>query len=65
VRRQFLGIYKRDGEELKVLFSTPFGPEITVFLDPDNRIENTLNAITTGKQVAVLWDSDGIRIKQL
>lgn len=65
MKRQYLGIYKRDGDELKVLFSTPFGPEITAFLDPDGKIEKKLMSLASKPNVALVWDSDGIKIKQL
>lgn len=65
MRRQFLGIYKRDGIELKVLFSTPFGPEITTFLDPQCEIENKLTKLSAESSVILIWDDGGIKIKQL
>lgn len=64
-KRIYLGIHSRDAEFLRVVFSTPFGPEIVTFIDPDSIIELKLNKISENKNIAVIWGAQGITIKKV
>lgn len=64
-RRQYLGIYDRTGELLRVAFSSPFGPELITFIDPSQEIELKLRLLTENTHVVLFWDYEGIKIKPL
>lgn len=63
-KRLLLGIHSRDGEFLRLGFSSPFGPEIVTFSDPDGSIENKIKHLLKDKDVLLVWSSDGIKIKR-